>query len=350
MSIARNRTSPTIVYIASGRNHEIMTFALETATGRLEQIGRVALPGTVTPLAISPSRRYLFAGLRSDPPAIASFAIDAHGLLSPRGHTPLTDAPMHMATDARGDYLLSASYAAASFTINRISDDGCVDATARQHTRTPPRAHSVLVDPTNRFLFVAALGGDMILPYDFAEATGRATPNAVRFVALARGSGPRHMVFHPSGKLLYVNGELDGSVVSLALDHATGRLRRRDVASIRIPASLQPAWAAEIVVNPDGRYLYASERKTSTVTTFALDTSGTIRNAATIATETQPRAMAIDPAGRWLLVAGETSDHLTVYAIDRATGALRPHQRYAVAPKPVWIATVALAARVDAAR
>jgi 6-phosphogluconolactonase len=333
------------VYVACARDNEILVFTLDPENGTLESVQRVALTGGVTPLAISPDRRFAYAGLRTESPAVAAFAVTAEtGLLTPLAITPLPDAPMYLATDATGRYLLCASYAGASFSINPICADGSVERKPVQRTTTPPRAHSIITDAHNRFAFVAALGGDVILQYAFDAATGRATPNAVPWVRLPGGSGPRHMVFHPRLDLLFVNGELDGRVYAFAYDRMTGRLRLCDSASM-LPRPLGGAsWAAELATSPDGRFLYASERRTGTIALFDLHRDPRrLSRLDVFATEAQPRALAIDPLGRWLLVAGETTNYLGVCAIDAATGKLVPHHRYAVGDKPVWIAIADLA-------
>jgi 6-phosphogluconolactonase len=110
------------------------------------------------------------------------------------------------------------------------------------------------------------------------------------------------------------------------------------------PADLEKAiWAADIHMTPDGRFLYASERTTSTVAAFAIDQhSGRLTTIDSIETETHPRGMRIDPSGRYLLVAGLDSHHLSVYAIDEATGRLSRPRRYEMGRAPNWIEVLRL--------
>jgi 6-phosphogluconolactonase len=149
------------------------------------------------------------------------------------------------------------------------------------------------------------------------------------------------MVFHPNDPVLFVNGELDGSICSYALSAETGRLRALHRA-LMLPETLDAKpWAGELAIGPDGRYLYASERRTSTLAIFDLcGEAGSLRRRDIVATEAQPRSFAIDPLGRFLIVAGELSNHLTVYRIDPSTGALDPRNRYAVGEKPTWVTIV----------
>jgi 6-phosphogluconolactonase len=336
----RSSVDPTVAYIASARDREIMVFALRHG-GQLELIQRVALDATPTPLAVSPDRRFLYVGLRGDPPGVATLAIaPANGLLHLLGRAELTDPPMYLATDATGGTLLVASYAGASYTLLRIAHDGTVSQPPIAHEGSTPRAHAIVTDPTNRYAFVTALGADAIVQRYFAERSGQSSANELPRVALPAGSGPRHAVFHPNGEMLYVNGELDGRVYALRLDASTGRLRIVESRSLLPRTLAHPAWAAEIAITPDGRHLYASDRHTSTLAHFELHSDGGLGRREIIETEAQPRSLAIDPRGRYLLAAGEISNHVSVYAIDAASGALRRLHRYRVGGKPVWIAIV----------
>ena len=87
---------------------------------------------------------------------------------------------------------------------------------------------------------------------------------------------------------------------------------------------------------------WASERRASTIASFDLGgAKGDLRRVRVDATEEQPRSSAIDPRGRFLIVAGERSNHLGVYAIDSASGALDPRFRFPVGAKPVWVTVFA---------
>jgi 6-phosphogluconolactonase len=114
-------------------------------------------------------------------------------------------------------------------------------------------------------------------------------------------------------------------------------------ASALPPGFAGKPWAADIHVSPDGRFLYASERTSSTLSGFAIDTaSGRLTPIGHWPTETQPRGFAIDPGGRYLLSVGQLSNSLTAYAIDAASGALAPLNRYPIGANPNWVEIVEL--------
>jgi len=97
-------------------------------------------------------------------------------------------------------------------------------------------------------------------------------------------------------------------------------------------------------VTPDGRFLYASERGTSTIAGFAIDsTDGTLKPLGNTPTEQVPRGFAIDPTGKCLLAVGQESHHLTCHAIDTASGQLSTLSRHKVGQNPNWVEIVRLA-------
>jgi 6-phosphogluconolactonase len=101
-------------------------------------------------------------------------------------------------------------------------------------------------------------------------------------------------------------------------------------------------WAADLHVTPDGRFLYTSERRSSTLAIFAIGADGRISLSGHCATENEPRGFAIDPSGSILLAVGQASHSMTSYAIDRASGALTERRKYAMGKNPNWVEIVAL--------
>ena len=52
---------------------------------------------------------------------------------------------------------------------------------------------------------------------------------------------------------------------------------------------------------------------------------------------TQPRGMAISPCGRWLAVCGQTSHHLSLYALDPDSGLPSEHNRVPTGEEPICV-------------
>jgi len=339
---------PTIAYVGNADSQDISVIELKP-DGSLALLETTRVPGPSTPgpslpLAISPDRQRLIAGIRSEPFAAVTFDIDRQtGRLELVGSGPLFDSMAYLSIDHTGRYLLSASYGGSRVAVNQIGTDGIV-APAQQVIATAPKAHAIIVDAINRYVLHTSLGGDLVHQQRFDAATGRLTPNTPPAAPVAADSGPRHLVLSPDARFVYVLGELDATVHVLPWDAAAGTLGEAVQVTSAVPAGFDgEPWAADIHVTPDGRFLYATERASSTIAAFHIDAAtGHLTPLGSVPTETQPRGFNIDPASRYLLVAGQLSDRMTSYAIDQTTGMLTKVAELPVGRNPNWVEIIAL--------
>jgi len=315
---------------------------MESGSGALRTVTTVAVPGsgepgTSMPLALSPDRGVLYAAVRTPPFPCASFAVDSKsGGLSLIGVAPLADQMAYIVTDHTGRHLLGASYFGSKISSNPIDGRGIVRGPATQVIETPPKAHSILTDPTNRFAFAASLGGDCIVRTAFDAASGmlRVLPP----VPVHAGAGPRHQRFSPDGRFFYLINELDGTIISYSFDAASGALTELQTITMLPPGAAAKAASADIHLTPNGRFLYGSERVTNTLAAFRVDVaSGKLSPIGSVPSEPSPRGFAIDPSGAFLVCAGQTSNRVAVYAIDQGSGALSRIGAHDVGANPNWI-------------
>lgn len=153
------------------------------------------------------------------------------------------------------------------------------------------------------------------------------------------GTGPRHLAFHPSGRWLYITGELSSTLIVYAYEQNDGLLREPKEMSL-----LPPGWegentASEVAVSPDGQFIYAGNRGYDSITVFRVnDDSGTVTLAQHCPTGGSfPRHFAIDPTGSWLVAANQKGNLLTTFRIDKATGNLEWTGQSAELPAPVCV-------------
>jgi len=191
----------------------------------------------------------------------------------------------------------------------------------------------------------ASLGGDVIHQDRFDPSIGTLTPNVPPTVDVEHGAGPRHFVFSPAGTFVYLLNETDGSIYVLPYDAATGTLARPVQIASALPNDFAgKPWAADIHITPNGRFLYASERTSSTLAAFRVDVErGTLARVGTYLTATQPRAFAIDPFGRYLLAVGQLSNSMTSYAINQRSGRLTRLTETPVGKNPSSVVVVTFA-------
>jgi len=346
----------------SGESKGIYRLQLDLATGALTPDGEPT--PTVNPsfLARHPNGRFLYAvnetgESRADKSGgVSAFAVDAaSGALTLLNQQPSGGpAPCHLWVDKRGRHLLVANYWDGSVSVLPIGADGRLGAaTARiQHEgksvnperQEGPHAHSVTLDPANRFAFVADLGTDKLAVYRYDGAKGTLTPHQPPAVTLAPGAGPRHFTFHPGGRHAYVINELLSTVTTFDYDAAAGKLTERQTLTTLPAGAAGINTTAEVVVHPNGKLLYGSNRGHDSLAIFTIDpATGTLTAAGHQPTlGKEPRNFAIDPSGTFLLAANQNSDSVVVFRIDPVRGRLDPVGSPTRVPQPVCLRMVRL--------
>jgi 6-phosphogluconolactonase len=343
MSPAR---AATFVYVGNADSQDISILELKS-NGDLTPVETAAVPGPAKPgsslpLAISPDKKRLYAGLRNEPYSVVTFAIDGRtGKLKPVGPGPLADSMAYLATDRGGKFLFSASYGGNKIAVNPIGPDG-VARSVQQVMPTQPNAHCIVPDPSNRYVLHTSLGGDLVYQEKFDARTGKLTPNDPPSTSVKAKAGARHLVFSPNKKFVYLINELDASIYVFPWDARTGTLKKEVQVTTSLPKGFDgKPWAADIHLTPNGKFLYASERTTSTLAAFSVDPrTGLLTAIDSYPTEKQPRSFNIDPTSRYLLAVGQLSNSMTSYAIDKATGKLTKLKEYPMGKNPNWVEIV----------
>ena len=330
---------------------------LDGPTGRLELVGLAGETARPSFVAIHPSHRFLYAvGELADfqgqkTGAVSAFAINpADGKLTLLNQQPSGGAGCcHVNIDRTGKYVFVANYSAGSIGCFPIGDDGRLgEATASiQHhgssvnpkRQQSPHAHSIFVDPTNRFVMTADLGMDKVMIYRFDAATGHLTPNDPPFATVTPGAGPRHLAFHPNGRFVYVINEMGSTVTAFRYDAEHGALQSFQEIST-LPQGFQGvSTTAEVLIHPSGKFLYGSNRGHDSIAIFAIDpeTGRLTAQGHQPSGGKTPRNFGIDPSGRWLLTAHQDTDDIFVFHIDPQTGALKPNGQSVSVSMPVCV-------------
>jgi 6-phosphogluconolactonase len=336
----------SFVYVGSSDSQDVTVLELKS-NGDLAPVATTAVPGPTKPggslpMAVSPDKQRLYVGLRNEPYSVVTFTIDRKtGQLTLVGPGPLADSMAYVSTDRSGKFLLSASYGGNKVAVNPIGSNGVVEQAA-QTIATEPNAHCIITDPTNRYVLHTSLGGDLVYQEKFDAKTGKLTPNDPPSISVKAKAGPRHLVFSPNKKFVYLVDELDASIYVFPWDAKTGTLKKETQVTSALPQDFSgKPWAADIHLTPDGKYLYASERTTSTLAAFTVDPkTGALTSIDSYPTEKQPRAFNIDPSGRYLLAVGQLSNSLTTYSIEKKTGKLTKLKEYPMGKNPNWVEIV----------
>ena len=256
----------------------------------------------------------------------------------------------HLAFDSASNTLFVANHGSGAVTAVPVRPDGQLGAVASSQKdygtgpnprQKMPEPHGVAIDPSHRYLLATDFGADRIFIYQFNGHTRTLTPAKVPFEAVPPGSGPRHITFAPDGKFLYLLTELTAELRVYRWDADSGHLELSQALSA-YPAdySGDQRSGAEIAMSRDGRYLYVSlrgDQDSLVVYEIAPDTGQLHEIQRVSALGKTPWSIAIDPAGRWLFVANEASNSVTLFGIDPASGKLTPTDSSLSIPRPVAV-------------
>ncbi len=340
-----------------GASQGIYACEFDATTGQLSAPKLAAEAKNPAFLAVHPQGRFVYAvSENSDASgkkggAVAAWARDAAtGLLTPLNQQASGGAgPCHVSVDQTGQCALVANYGSGNIAALPIRADGRLGEAASviQHhgssvnasRQTKPHAHQIVTDPANRFALVCDLGLDQILVYRFAPARATLTPNDPPFASVAPGSGPRHIVFHPNGKFVFVLNEMAASVTVFQWDSALGKLSEVETVATLPEGFSGTRSAAELAMHPSGRFLFASNRGHDSVAVLAVDaSSGRLRLLQHQPTQgKEPRFIGLDLSGRWLFAANQTSGNIVVFPFDPAAGKLGVAAENLPAPVPVCL-------------
>lgn len=349
----------------NGTSEGIYVSRLDIASGRLstpELAGEAVNPSFV---ALHPSGDYLYCvsevssvnGQKGG--AVIAFSRDANTGKLTKLNQQLSGggAPCHLIVDPTGKNVLVANYSGGSVAVLPVLEDGSLGPISSfvQHSGSSvdaarqkgPHAHSINVDPNNRFAVAADLGLDKILIYQFDPANHKITPNTPPFVSVKAGAGPRHFAFHPKGNFAYVINEMHLTVTAFSFDSAQGSLTELSTVSTLPTGVKKIGSTAEVQVHPSGRFLYGSNRGHDSIAVFKIDQrNGSLTRVENESTEGQtPRNFGIDPSGTFLLAANQKTNNVVVFRIDPESGKLSPTGHQVDVGNPVCVKMIAAGSR-----
>jgi 6-phosphogluconolactonase len=336
----------------------IYSLDLDASSGTFSDARLVAETDDPSFLAVSRDGNFLYAvnetleyeGKASG--SVSAFAIDKDTgdlrLLNRRASEGA--APCHLSVSDDGKFVIVANYMGGTVAAFPVASDGSLNPARdiKKHAGRGPNAdrqesahaHCAIFDVANRFVFVCDLGIDRVVGYAVDSDAGKLSPLAGPY-STKPGAGPRHLKFHPNGKLAFINNELDMTVSSLSYNAADGTLEHVQTLS-SLPAVYERTKSdssADLHVSEDGRFLYVSNRSHDSIAAFSIDeATGKLVFLDAIKTGGKtPRNFALDPTGSFILAANQDSDSITVMRIDKTTGMLSLSEASASVPRPVCI-------------
>lgn len=348
------------VYVGTYTHREskgIYVYRLNPQTGELSDGRLVAEMEDPSFLTIAQSGRFLYAvGEREGPEGAAA----AYGIDPATGDLKFLNkqstggpGPCHVAVDATGRMCMAANYRGGSVAAFPVQADGHLEprsdfvqhegSSINEDRQEHAHAHSVTLDPGNRFAFVCDLGMDRVMVYEMDVANAKLKPATPPFVTFTPGSGPRHFDWHSASeggtRFAYVINELACTITSLKFDESQGTLTPMQTVPTLPDNFINGNTTADIHVHPSGRFVYGSNRGHDSIVIYKIQPgSGKLEFVGHEPTKGRnPRNFAITPNGMFLLAANQDSDDVVTFAIDQDTGKLEPTGAIAEAPMPVCL-------------
>jgi 6-phosphogluconolactonase len=341
------------------KSRGIYVSRLNPATGALSAPQLAAETPSPSYLAVHPNGTFLYAANEvgtfegKSTGSVSAFAIDrVSGTLELLNQEASAGSgPAHLIVDKAGRNVLVANYGGGSVAALPLGADGALEPASAsiQHSgsgvhpkrQSAPHAHSINLDPANRFAYAADLGLDKVLIYRFDPDKGSLAPNDPPFATVRPGAGPRHFAVHPSGRFAYVINEINLTITAFAVDPSRGSLNEIETLST-LPAgqAAQEGFStADVQVHPSSRFLYGSNRGHDSIVVFAIDPkTGKLTYVENQSTQGRtPRAFGIDPTGTFLLAANQRSDSVVVFRINQQTGRLTPTGQTVQIASPVCV-------------
>jgi 6-phosphogluconolactonase len=267
---------------------ELTQYDVDVEAAALVRRSTVTLPANVHYAWPHASGRHLYVassdsapgvGVAGDTHHVTAFRIDpATGALTPHGKPiPLPTRPIHMTTDIPSEHLLVAFSNPSALRVYRVNPDATPGNEVRQQGPIDAGiyGHQVRVSPDNRLAILVTRGHD-------AAAGKPEEPGALKVfqykdgllsgeVSVAPdggyGFGPRHLDFHPTKPWVYVSLERQNKLDMFAINN--GQLSAAPVfrkETLSEPGNIHGRQAAGTVhVHPNGRFVYAANRASSTV-------------------------------------------------------------------------------------
>jgi 6-phosphogluconolactonase len=353
---------------SKGYGQGIYLFHMNPSTGVLSHHELFADASNPAWLAFDPSRTHLysaneitnFEGTNSG--SVSAFSIDrSNGRLKWLNTVSSQGAgPAHLSVHPSGKYVLVANYAGGTVAVlpilangelgpasdvkqdtGAVGPDHAVSAPSGSFAisgHESPHAHMIASDPAGRFVLVSDLGMDKILIWKFDAGRGRLSANDPPWVKFPPGDGPRHFAFHPNGRWLYSLQEEGSTLVAMDYDSTGGRLKVKQTVSSLPNGFTGTNFTSEIMVSPDGKFVYAANRLHDSIAFFSVGPQGTLKFAGEAWTRGDyPRSFNIDPTGSFLYSCNQRSDAIAIFRINRATGSLTFTGQYTPVGTPAVI-------------
>ncbi|MCD6543055.1 MAG: lactonase family protein [Flavobacteriaceae bacterium] len=332
----------------NGNSEGIYKYVLQN-DGKLTKIGLVAKSENPSFLTWSHNKKFLLAVNETNPKggtgSVESFSINGDSLSLISRSSSGGAHPCFVATN-ESDFILTANYTSGNVGLLQLNKKGELSdildiqqhfgkgTTERQKT---PHAHSAWFDFDNKNIISIDLGTNELWFSKLNTTLQKFIPSKPEKLMMPPGAGPRHLIFHPNKKWIYVVNELDCTVSFIQKNNKGNYEIVSSVSTLPVNYT-DPNSCADIHVSKDGRFVYASNRGHNSIAIFKVDTNdGSLKLIGHEPTKGEtPRNFSLSPDNGFLLVANQLTNNIVSFKRDKKTGQL-DYVSQIEAPTPVCI-------------
>lgn len=309
----------------------IYSAILDTVDGTLSQILLEAETDNPSYLAFSADKKSLYAVQETNhyqgqlSGALSAFRVESNGYLKLINTVTTRGAhPCHIAVSPDNKWVSVTNYSGENISLFRPSENGGLTEAIQviTHQGNGPRAdrqeaphpHSSQFTSDGHLLLTADLGNDKLGVYSWHNESFREVPKMT--LQLPGGNGPRHFAQTADGHWIYVLNELSSTLSIL-------EKKENDLVLVNEISTVSPSfkgqnYGADIHLSEDERFLYVSNRGENSIAVFQRLTNGAIAYIGFVNTRGNwPRNFTLDPTGKFLLVANQLSDNISVFRIEK---------------------------------
>lgn len=322
-SVTVNCVNPTtqFVYATQVGGNNLATFSFDHA-GTLALIGTLNNGSDSYGAGLTPDGRFLYTANRT-PNTIGAYSVDAGtGLPSSVAGAPFAvggSGPRMLAIAPSGNFLYTVTQSSNTIIGFSVNPSTGTLTSLGSPTATGGQPLDVTITPNGKYLYVASFNNRSVYGYSINATTGSLTSvSGSPFAVHDLSTYARSLSMDPRGRFLFVPTYAT-SVAAMKIDDATGALT--EVAGS--PFATGGAQASFAASDVSGKFLYVTNQNSNDLSAYSIDqTSGALTplSGSPFTLGFSPQAVAAEPGGRYLLVAGESSAQVGVYSLD-ANGA-----------------------------
>ncbi|MFD0990200.1 lactonase family protein [Mariniflexile jejuense] len=315
-----------LLYIGTytnGNSEGIYKMQFDLKTGTLSELQLAIATENPSFIAYSPNKKFVYAVSESLGGSVSAFKIRENGLLQFLNKVSSNgEGPCHISLNKQGNKAVVSNYRGGSAAIYSINRDGKLNEATQvfNYNSAENVSHAHSAQFFRDEIYIADLGTNKVYQYKLKNNNYElATPSIFK---TTENLGPRHFAITKNGLYTYVINEYGGSITSIK--KTDSGFEQVDYDSTLEASFEGKNSCADIHLSKNELYIYGSNRGENSIAVFKRNKyDGTIEKIQTMPVHGDwPRNFTLDPSGKFLLVANQKSNNISVFSIDAATGKL----------------------------